>query len=254
MRSDDFIMMPIPSNMFTSVCALLGGAALSALSTGNTGSVSTVASGADAPAAVRSTAPEPQGTASVADGTNNADSSQPVADGEVDRDGHPWSPDLHASTKTQTKEGLWRMKIGVSRPAPLPGFPKDGASTGTTGTQNSGTGSQAGAPATGGNAGPATSGEDEDEFAAFRAAADKAGATDAAAAAGVSTVRKWTDGDLGALCNQAAVKLGAPDAVKAVIAQFVPEGQVPHSRNVPEANREAFAQAVEKVAGITFAA
>lgn len=43
---------------------------------------------------------------------------------QIDAHGHPWSADLHASTKTLTKEGLWYMKVGVSRPAPLPGFPK----------------------------------------------------------------------------------------------------------------------------------
>lgn len=51
----------------------------------------------------------------------------PAASGEapqVDAHGHPWSADLHAATKTLTKDGLWRMKVGVSRPDPLPGFPK----------------------------------------------------------------------------------------------------------------------------------
>jgi hypothetical protein len=219
---NDFIMMPIPAHMFSQV---------------------------------REEKPEPQGTASVASGAGPAAANPAgaaVDTGDVDRDGHPWSPDLHASTKTKTKEGLWRMKVGVSRPAPLPGFPKDPASTGATGTQSNGTGSQAGGSASGAPAGPATTDEDEDEFAAFRAAADKAGATDAAAAASIPA-RKWSDADLGALCNQAAVKLGDPAPVKAQIAKFVPEGQVPHSRNVPEDKREEFAKAVEAAAGITFA-
>lgn len=43
---------------------------------------------------------------------------------EVDADGWPWSADLHASTKAKTKAGLWRMKVGASRPAPKEGFPK----------------------------------------------------------------------------------------------------------------------------------
>jgi hypothetical protein len=37
---------------------------------------------------------------------------------EVDAAGHPWSPELHSATKSKTTAGLWRMKVGVSRPAP----------------------------------------------------------------------------------------------------------------------------------------
>lgn len=41
----------------------------------------------------------------------------PETDGtELDADGWPWSEDLHAATKTKTSAGLWRMKVGVSRP------------------------------------------------------------------------------------------------------------------------------------------
>lgn len=36
---------------------------------------------------------------------------------EFDAAGWPWSADLHASTKAKTKDGLWRMKVGVRRPA-----------------------------------------------------------------------------------------------------------------------------------------
>lgn len=43
-----------------------------------------------------------------------------AADGDVDAQGWPWSADLHASTKVKTKDGLWRMKVGVARPAPKP--------------------------------------------------------------------------------------------------------------------------------------
>ena len=39
---------------------------------------------------------------------------------DVDAQGWPWSAELHASTKAKTKDGLWRMKVGVSRPAPKP--------------------------------------------------------------------------------------------------------------------------------------
>lgn len=163
----------------------------------------------------------------------------------VDAGGWPWSSELHASTKTKTKEGFWRMKVGVSRPDPKPGF--EAPATGTAAASET---PAAGASATTAAAAPA--GDDEDEFAAFRAAADKAGATDAAAAAAVPA-RKWTDADLGALCNQAATKLGDPAPIKAVIAEFVPEGQVPHSRNIPDDKRADFAKAVEAKAGIEFA-
>lgn len=167
-------------------------------------------------------------------------------DDTVDAHGWPWSADLHAATKGQTKDGLWRMKVGVSRPDPKPGFPKtDAAPTAASPATGNGGASEPSTPA-------ATATDEDDEFAAFRAAADKSNATDAAAAAS-APARKWTDADLGALCNQAAVKLGDPAPVKAIIAEFVPEGQVPHSRNIPDDKREAFAQAVETKADIKFA-
>jgi hypothetical protein len=237
MKPEDFIMMPIPSSAFTAVCALLGGASLAALNVPQTRGPGT----ADKPAPEPQPEPQPAAQAQPAGGGS-------TDTGEIDAHGHPWSEALHASTKGKTKDGLWRMKVGVSRPAPLPGFPKDGAATGTA---SSGAGSPAGTSATTGSAGSAA-GEDEDEFAAFRAAAEKSNAGDAAAAASVPA-RKWTDADLGSLCNQAAVKLGDPAPIKAVIAEFVPEGQVPHSRNIPDDKREDFAKAVEAKAGITFA-
>ena len=43
-----------------------------------------------------------------------------ATDGDIDAQGWPWSADLHASTKAKTKDGLWRMKVGVTRPAPKP--------------------------------------------------------------------------------------------------------------------------------------
>lgn len=36
----------------------------------------------------------------------------------VDADGWPWDASLHAATKNKTSAGLWRMKVGVARPAP----------------------------------------------------------------------------------------------------------------------------------------
>jgi len=169
-------------------------------------------------------------------------------DGTVDAHGHPWSADMHASTKTMTKEGLWRMKVGVTRPEPLPGFPKSD-SAGSISTANTGEAessqSEVAAVETAGAV-------EEDEFAAFRAASQKVEAEGAAAAASIPA-RKWTDADLGALCNQAAVKLGDPAPVKVLIEKFVPEGEVAHSRNIFEDQREDFAKAVEAKAGITFA-
>lgn len=165
---------------------------------------------------------------------------------DVDAHGHPWSADLHASTKSKTKEGLWRMKPGVNRPDPLPGFPVTGE---IIGTQES---SPKTSPATDTAPTPPASNEvstseEDDEFAAFRAAAAEV-ETPAAVPA-----RKWTDADLGALCNQAALKLGDPAPIKAIIADFVPAGEVAHSRNVPADKRADFAAAIEAKAGIQFA-
>lgn len=44
---------------------------------------------------------------------------------EVDAHGHPFDASLHAATRSKTKDGLWRMKVGVKRPDPAPGFPLD---------------------------------------------------------------------------------------------------------------------------------
>lgn len=41
----------------------------------------------------------------------------------LDADGHPYDPAIHASTKSKTKAGLWRMKVGVVRPDPASGYP-----------------------------------------------------------------------------------------------------------------------------------
>lgn len=177
------------------------------------------------------------------------------SDGTVDAHGHPWSADLHASTKGKTKDGLWRMKVGVTRPDPLPGFPVADASAAT------GTASETSAPSATlptatevASAPAAISTEEDDEFAAFREAAAASDTVDqAAAAAAAAQPRVYTDADLGALCNQAAVKLGDPSPIKELIAQYVPEGNVAHSRNIPEDKRAEFVAAVEAKAGIEFA-
>lgn len=230
----NFVMMPVPEDKFTAVCALLGGVAPVAVTAGNTVSV-------------------PQATARenselVTSGPTATTAASP-SDGEIDADGHPFDPSLHTGTKT--KAGLWRMKAGVSRPAPKPGFPlnqTDGAETIGTDTHH-GDSAEASVPVTE----PEVAAEDEDdEFAAFRDAAAKSDAEEATAKASVPA-RKWTDADLGALCNQAAIKLGNPAPIKEIIARFVPDGVVAHSRNVPEDQRDAFAKAIEAKAGIEFA-
>lgn len=48
-----------------------------------------------------------------------------AAGGDLDAHGHPYDPALHAATQSKTKEGLWRMKVGVKRPDPAPGYPLD---------------------------------------------------------------------------------------------------------------------------------
>lgn len=241
MNVQNFIMMPIPAERFTDVCALLGGAALAAVASapGNAGTTDAAPTGAA----------EPSGSGAEASPASATTGASPSDGGEVDAGGHPWSAELHASTKGKTKDGYWRMKVGVSRPDPLPGYPVEGSAG--TGTSEAGAASEAGASATTGTAG-SPAGEDDDEFAAFRQAAAASEATDAAAAAAVPA-RQLSDADLGALCNQAAVKLGDPSPVKEIIGRYVPEGEVAHSRNIPAERREEFAKEVEAKAGIEFA-
>lgn len=256
--NEQFIMMPVPASMFTAVCAVLGGVALAARTTEP--QRVTVPKGNDA---TTDAAPTPAVSLSASDAEASpaaatADGANAPADGEVDAHGHSWSADLHASTRGKTKDGLWRMKVGVSRPDALPGFPlqasasQSGAAAGATGTSENGAASEPSASATTEAAPSPAATEEDDEFAAFRAAAENSNAKDAAAAEAVPA-RKWTDADLGALCNQAATKLGDPSPIKAIIADYIPDGQVAHSRNIPDEQRAAFAAAVEAKAGIEFA-
>jgi hypothetical protein len=83
-----------------------------------------------------------------------------------------------------------------------------------------------------------TPGADDDETNSPRSAPPPTSERDRRCGGCRRPARKWTDADLGALCNQAAVKLGDPAPIKAMIAEHVPEGQVPHSRNIPEDQRE----------------
>lgn len=59
--------------------------------------------------------------ASTSDESKGADPSKIT----LDADGHPYDPTLHAGTGSKTKAGLWRMKVGVRRPDPAPGYPLD---------------------------------------------------------------------------------------------------------------------------------
>ncbi len=177
---------------------------------------------------------------------------------EIDAHGWPWSAELHASTKGQTKDGLWRMKVGVTRPDPKPGFPVTTETPSETSTTSPASPvadtvmEPAGSTPIEEPASVAASQDEDDEFAAFRAAAAASDANDEAAKVNVPA-RSYSDADLGTLCNQAAVKMGDPAPVKELIAKFVPEGEVAHSRNIPTDQRAAFVAAVEEKAGIEFA-
>ena len=251
-----FINMPVPSDKFEAVCAVLAGAAISALAVGGAGNATAAPSGNGGVS--QDTGQSSAGRETFAQGDQASDgrgltvtTDAPPSDAEIDAHGHPWSAELHASTKGKTKDGLWRMKVGVSRPDPLPGFPKEGPSAGTGTSSETPTPSATSQGATEPAPAP-TATEDDDEFASFRAAAAASDAGDQAAAASVPA-RSYTDADLGALCNQAAVKLGDPSPIKEIIARYVPAGEVAHSRNIPEDKRAAFVAEVEGKAGIQFA-
>lgn len=240
------------------VYSLLGGASAGAIATSSAGNPVS-AKPVTAPVSGGGETPVQESQASAGSGqtvTNSAPPSEVPAGAEgVDAHGWPWSADMHASTGTKTKEGLWRMKVGVSRPDPKPGYPIDqgnnAAQTGATSTPTNGAAAEQAASATGATAGVSPEADEEDEFAAFRAAAAQSDAK-AAEAAASAPARKYSDSDLAVLCNDAAVKLGDPVPVKALIAEYVGEGAVAHSRNVPEDRRAAFVAAVEAKAGITF--
>lgn len=158
---------------------------------------------------------------------------------ELDAHGHPWSADLHASTKGKTQDGLWRMGRGKERPAPADGYPKTDV-TETAPVQAAETPVQVFDADTG-------TFEEADEFAAFTAAAREGEPVSTEVPA-----RTWSDADLSKLCNQAAQKMGSPAEIKKMISDFVPAGVVDHSRNIPVEDRETFAQAIEAKAGIVY--
>jgi hypothetical protein len=227
----EFVNMPIPVEKFQAVCALLAGTA---------------------PAAIAST---PSTIVSKLVRQSEAEKVEEITqDIAVDSKGIPFDPSIHTGTKN--KDGTWRVKKGMADKAaelepiktlsetstPSPAIPvADGATEQDGSTQTEEPVSAAALPD-----------DEEDEFAAFTAAAAKVDAVEAAAVASIPE-RVWTDADLGALCNQAAIKLNDPVPVKALIAEFVPAGEVAHSRNVPADKRAAFVAAVEAKAGIEFA-
>ena len=217
--TDLLVSVPVPISMLGAVYALLGGVSSVAVARGST--------------ATESAAPKPVVETPGTGEPVEANGAAPT--GEVDAAGTPFDPNRHTGTKV--KSGLWRLKAGVARlpgeelPAEAAGTP-NGAAAGAS--QSSGTAPAGGAP---------DAVEEDDEFAAFAAAAAPA----------TAKARTWTDADLSKLANQAATKLGSPDKVKATIAKHVPEGLTPHSRNIPADKREAFAVDLEAVAGIEYA-
>lgn len=65
---------------------------------------------------------------SPSDGSAPKSEADPVAGGQgstadLDAGGWPFDANMHASTQTKTKDGYWRMKVGVARPEPKPGYP-----------------------------------------------------------------------------------------------------------------------------------
>ena len=239
------ISLTLPEEMLGKVYALLGGTSLETISTASPVKVTPT------PAAEASIAVAEASTVEEA----SSDAPEASDDVTVDAHGHPWSVDLHASTKGTTKDGLWRMKVGVSRPDPMPGFPiaetPSSTSSASTATKDADTVTEpAGSTQTEAPASAASQEvDDADEFAAFREAAAASDAKDAKVEV---PARKFTDADLGVLCNQAAVKLGDPGPVREQISKFVPAGETAHSRNIPQDQRPAFVAAVEAAAGIEF--
>lgn len=220
------------------VYALLGGASIAAVASGNVAApVAERASPATAKPSATEEMPVSESPASDGSGATATKTASPSEAVEVDAAGTPFDPARHTGTKV--KSGLWRMKAGLSRG---PGEGEDAIPGNGTGTNESGPEPDAGNSATA----PAAD-EEDDEFAAFTKANNEA--------EGAATVpeRAWTDADLSSLCAQAATKLGNADPVRAIIANYVPEGETPHSRNVPASDRAAFAAEVEKAAGITYA-
>jgi hypothetical protein len=232
-----FVNLAIPRGMLTSVYALLGASSVGLANPAPAGKPT------PAPANVAASTPSAPSPSAETAGTVSTpvaatSSETPPSDpNDVDTGGWPWSADMHASTKAKTGAGLWRMKPGVARPENKPGFT---GSADKPVSAEPATTTPSAAPVA-----AVAAVADEDEFAAFRAAAEVAPAAAPAA-------RTWTDADLSKLCNQAAVAKGSPEPVKAIIAKYVPDGEVPHSRSIPTDQREAFASEVENTLGLKY--
>ena len=229
----DFIMLPIPVADYRAVCAVLAGVSVANLA-------APIAAGNEI---VQSSDPAPAASTATTNVAAASDASESSSEGDLglDAHGHPWNAELHASTKGQTKDGLWRLKPGASRPDPMPGYPKEAGEEAAEEAAADAIDAEPGNSPDGGESSPTA---EDDEFAAFRDAADEGEPE--------PVERKWTEADMSKLCNQAAVKLGDPGPIKNIIAKYVPEGETPHSRNIPDDQREAFAQEVESKAGIEF--
>lgn len=221
----DYVMVPVHVSKLGAVFAMLAGTSPVAVATGNV-------------AAAESHRSEPSPSASTVgtESTNAAPASSEAPNenaGKTDAAGTVFDPARH--TGSIVKSGLWRMKAGIAR------GPGEGEDSPTYVNPNGGSVSTSTPAAT---PTPALV-EEDDEFAAFRAAATPAATAPAA--------RSWTDADLSKLCNQAAVAKGSPDSVKALIAKYLPAGTAaPHSRMIPAETREAFAVEVEAVHGIKY--
>lgn len=268
------------SNMKLHITIGLDAALMALLSSASGVSIAAPApSGKPTPPPPANAAPSPTADQSGTPSTPEA-ASPSENDGKTDAAGTVFDPARH--TGTTVKSGLWRMKTGLSRPenegenSPTYVKPGDTAAAGTKTPppppgaktppppptpavdpnrptdpafiHDNGDGTElwyvgdawdGGHPVPGAAAAPA----EDDEFAAFAAAAT-AGAT--------AQARSWTDADLSKLCNQAATKDGNPARVKPIIAKFTPAGAVEHSKNIPADQREAFAKEVEATIGITY--
>lgn len=233
------VHVPVPETMLAQVFALLGGAAVAAVASSGAGApaVTDAVKPAAAPAAAAPAAAPGVDKVAEANVAAAGATAATGADGRThDAAGTPFDPARH--TGTIVKSGLWRMKAGLSR-GPGEGeesIPGAGTGTAAAGTASTSTGTVSTAPA-----------DPDDEFAAFTAAA-------AATGSAAPVARTWSDADLSKLCNQAAAALGAARVpeIKALIEQYVPAGDVPHSRNIIADKREEFAKALEAKAGVTF--
>lgn len=157
----------------------------------------------------------------------------PTEGEERDSAGWPWRADLHAGSKGKTKDGLWRMKTGVERPAPLTGAEPHIEEA-----------VEAPEPEVEEVEEPQTLPDLGDEDEAWAQAA-----AEAAAPVEVPT-REWADQDLASACSAAVTAMGGEakvPVIKALVADYVSAGDVPHSRNIPSDDRQKFIDALVKL-------